>query len=198
MSHEEFTAYVEANYDRWVRFAGRRVNQAAEELVQAMVLHLWRMHDTIDPATANALAFTSLRNLIVSHWRKQAAAAAREQEASKSEADRATPAGQAHLKEQADFVRERFAEATEQLTQRQRGAMAVRLVLRLPREEASKYLTITKSAYSALIHQGETRLARALAPHGEGLAQATVDLGPTRVFDELAEAFREDLPERRG
>lgn len=196
MSEGDFTAYVQDNYDRFLRFLRRQVEQHAEDVLQGTILSLWTIHEDIVPEQADRLFFTALKHAAIDHWRKEC----REpdpREGMRTEADSRTPEQSVQLEEASQGLRARLAQARVTLTLRERRSLAVWLILHPSREAASSLLGVTLASYSGSVHTGLRKLTRALSPHQASLLQGLSDLGYHQAFALLAEAFADDLPEKK-
>src|SRR5262249_6958832 len=196
MSDREFTEYVEANYDRFLRFLRVYAGQHAEDVLQATLLKLWMFRETIDGTSIDALVFTALRNATISQWREQTRQPKPDKRL-RSAIDGHTPEQAAQQQEMAQALRSRLAEALAALTPRGRRALAVWLIQHPGREQAGAILGVTKSAYSAAVNGALEKLTKTLIPHQQFLLQALAVLGSQQAFDVLAEVFQGDLPEQQ-
>jgi RNA polymerase sigma factor (sigma-70 family) len=73
MTRKEFSHYVATNYEKLYRFVKSRIGNAhdAEDVLQRVLLKLFRVCDDIDARAPAGFFFTALRTGIIDHWRKR-------------------------------------------------------------------------------------------------------------------------------
>lgn len=69
-----FNALFRRYFDDLLQFATRQLNdrELAEELVMDMMLKLWELPDPADIRQLDQYLYRSIKNAIISHWRKKA------------------------------------------------------------------------------------------------------------------------------
>jgi len=202
MTREEFSQYVDREYDRLFRFLKSRLgnSQDAEDLLQKTLMKLLPRLDDIDSASPDGYFFQALRNALIDFWRK------RGRRPAESELPEQLPGGPEGgvLPPPDDTAeetcREVLREAASQLTPRERKAItacwqahgdrsgalaALGLDVEVvegddKQDKQEKYRT-----YDGPLCHAKRKLALALRDHGELL----LEVGPDRVWDLVHEVF---------
>jgi RNA polymerase sigma-70 factor (family 1) len=73
-SETAFNALFRCHFDDLLQYAGRQLNdpELAEELVMDLMLKLWKQPELTEIQHLNQYLFKSVKNAIISHWRKKA------------------------------------------------------------------------------------------------------------------------------
>jgi RNA polymerase sigma factor (sigma-70 family) len=193
MTREEFSRYVGDNYDNLLRFVRSRIANPhdAEDVLQQSLTRLLLLCDAMNPQAPDGFVFTALRNAIIDYWRhrgRQPPAGPLTDEVADPGAGR-RPVADAAAEEQ---CRGLLRQAAAGLTARERTAFAAYWRAVGDRAEALAGLDLAQAnsqekyrVYDGPLYHARRKLAAALQPGAAVLA----DLGPTRVWELVAEVW---------
>jgi RNA polymerase sigma factor (sigma-70 family) len=202
MTREEFSRYVERDYERLYRFLKARLGNAqdAQDLLQKTLMKLLPRLDDIDAAGPDGYFFQALRNALIDHWRRRGRRPPEgelpDQLPGGSEEGISPPAdGSAE-----ETCREVLREAASHLTPRERKAIAACWQAHGDRAGALAGLGLGEDViesddkedkqekyrtYDGPLFHAKRKLAQALSGHIELLTE----VGPDRVWDLVHEVF---------
>jgi RNA polymerase sigma factor (sigma-70 family) len=213
MTDQEFQSYVRANYDDFVRFVRSHVRRAqeAEDVVQQALLVLWTCRDRIAATAPGGYFFQSLRNAVVTAWRRQGTGPhsplpeeglpdPKAQPASPGEA----PGPLGAVLEECDALERRGAveeavavmeraclevlqQCRERMTAPQREVFAASLRARGSQSEAMKLLELpSPTSYPNALHKARNQLRAVLSDYRDVLLRT---LGAARLWELLCAVF---------
>lgn len=202
MTREQFSQYVDKEYDRLCRFLKARLGNAqdAQDLLQKTLMRLLPKLDDIDATNPDGYFFQALRNALIDHWRRRGRRPPEselpEQLTSGSEEGVVPPAdGSAE-----ETCREVLHEAAASLTPRERKAIAacwqahgdrsgalagLGLELHVIESDGKEDKQEKYRTYDGPLFHAKRKLAQALRDHGELL----LEVGPDRVWELVHEVF---------
>jgi RNA polymerase sigma factor (sigma-70 family) len=209
MTREEFSEYVDTEYERLLRFVKSRVGnpQDAEDLLQKTFLKLLPNRAEIDAQNPGGYVFRALKTAIIDHWRKQGRRPAHselpEQVTDPEAADPTlfVPVDSERAEERCRTV---LAEAADRLTERERRAFAAYWEALGDRSEALAHFGLAQAErddkedrqekyrlYDGPLCHARRKLNETLQAHWEILD----DIGPHRVWELVCEVFCGDPPD---
>jgi RNA polymerase sigma factor (sigma-70 family) len=203
MTREEFSEYVDTEYERLLRFVKSRVGnpQDAEDLLQKTLLKLLPNRAEIDAGNPGGYVFRALKTAIIDHWRKQGRRPAHgelpEQVTDPEAADPTLfiPADSERAEQRCRAV---LAEAAGRLTERERRAFSAYWRALGDRTSALAQFGLGQAerddkedrqekyrVYDGPLTHARRKLNETLQAHWEILD----DIGPHRVWELVHEVF---------
>jgi RNA polymerase sigma factor (sigma-70 family) len=194
MTREEFSRYVDVNYEKLYRFVKSRIGNAhdAEDIVQRVLLKLFLVCDDIDPRAPAGFFFTALKTAIIDHWRKRGRRAP-EGPLPDQVIDVRPPGPIAHDPDLAAHCRRLIRAALARLMPRERRAFAAYWKALGDRGKALEGLGLAEAetkeryrVYDGALHHAKRKLALALLPARDRL----IEVGAQRIWEMVYEELR--------
>jgi RNA polymerase sigma factor (sigma-70 family) len=192
MTREEFSRYVGDNYDKLLRFVRSRIANPydAEDVLQQSLMRLLLLCEAMNPQAPDGFVFTALRNAIIDYWRHRG----RQPPIGPLGDDLTDPGGGRPIADPGaeEQCRGLLRQAAGGLTPRERTAFAAYWRAAGDRAEALDGMGLGQASsqekyrvYDGPLYHAKRKLAAVLQPAAALLA----DLGPTRVWELVAEVW---------
>jgi RNA polymerase sigma factor (sigma-70 family) len=209
MTREEFSEYVDTEYERLLRFVKSRVGnpQDAEDLLQRTFLKLLPNRAEIDARNPGGYVFRALKTAIIDHWRKQGRRPAHSELPEQvTDPEAADPT--LFIPTDSEVAEERcravLAQAAGRLTERERRAFSAYWQALGDRTNALAHFGLAQAErddkedrqekyrlYDGPLTHARRKLNETLQAHWEILD----DIGPHRVWELVHEVFCGEPPD---